>query len=80
MIDLNSLLPAGSGWVLTDAMAINDSGQIVGNGVINGQSHAYLLDINSPETDSLTLLGIGLVAVGLGKWWCSEGISKSHRF
>ena len=28
--DLNDLIPAGSGWTLTHAVAINDSGQIVG--------------------------------------------------
>jgi probable HAF family extracellular repeat protein len=41
--DLNGLIPAGSGWVLTVASAINDSGAIVGSGVVNGQTHAFLL-------------------------------------
>lgn len=43
MIDLNSLLPANSGWRLTEATAINNSGQIVGEGFVNGQLHAFLL-------------------------------------
>ena len=44
MIDLNSLLPSGSGWTLTDARGINDAGQITGIGTnAAGQSHAYLL-------------------------------------
>jgi probable HAF family extracellular repeat protein len=43
MQDLNGLIPAGSGWTLTWAFAINDSGQITGQGEINGQTHAYLL-------------------------------------
>jgi probable HAF family extracellular repeat protein len=43
MQDLNNLIPAGSGWTLTWAFAINDSGQITGQGEINGQTHAYLL-------------------------------------
>ena len=30
-------------WTLTWAFAINDSGQITGQGQINGQTHAYLL-------------------------------------
>src|SRR5262249_37629831 len=30
MTDLNDLIPASSGWVLEEACAINDSGQIVG--------------------------------------------------
>jgi probable HAF family extracellular repeat protein len=41
--DLNSLIPAGSGWVLTSANGINDGGQIAGVGLINGQLHAFLL-------------------------------------
>ena len=43
MTDLNALLPAGSGWVLTVASSINDGGQIVGSGTINGQIHAFVL-------------------------------------
>jgi probable HAF family extracellular repeat protein len=43
MKDLNKLIPAGSGWVLTDADSINDLGQIVGGGVHNGHQHAFLL-------------------------------------
>lgn len=41
--DLNGMIPAGSGWVLTEAQGINASGQIVGMGTHNGQEHAYLL-------------------------------------
>ena len=43
MKDLNSMIPAGSGWELTEANGINAAGQIVGMGTINGQEHAYLL-------------------------------------
>ena len=41
--DLNSLIPAGWGWELTEADGINVSGQIVGLGTIKGQQHGYLL-------------------------------------
>ena len=41
--DLNDLLPEGSGWVLTGASAINDRGQIVGTGLLNGLPRAYLM-------------------------------------
>lgn len=44
MIDLNSVLPANSGWVLEVATGINDSGQIVGYGMLNGQRRAFLMD------------------------------------
>ena len=43
MQDLNNLIPAGSGWVLEGATAINDSGQITGQGTIGGAAHAFLL-------------------------------------
>ncbi|HTH47811.1 MAG TPA: hypothetical protein VMB21_09895 [Candidatus Limnocylindria bacterium] len=43
MTDLNTQLPAGSGWVLTRANAINDRGEIAGTGTFNGIVHAFLL-------------------------------------
>lgn len=43
MIDLNKLLPKNSGWELSTARAINNRGQIVGEGKFNGQQRAYLL-------------------------------------
>jgi probable HAF family extracellular repeat protein len=46
MTDLNNLIPAGSGWILVEATAINEAGQIAGVGSINGQTHAFLLTPN----------------------------------
>jgi probable HAF family extracellular repeat protein len=43
LTDLNTLIPAGSGWTLEQANGINDRGQIVGAGLHNGALHAYLL-------------------------------------
>jgi uncharacterized membrane protein len=43
MTNLNSLLPAGSGWQLLEANDINDRGEIVGSGRINNEEHAFLL-------------------------------------
>jgi len=45
MKDLNSLLPGGSGWVLSEAWDINDRGQIVGNGIHNGKNRAFRLNL-----------------------------------
>jgi probable HAF family extracellular repeat protein len=44
-VDLNTLIPAGSGWQLADATAINDDGQILvdATSTANGGSHAFLL-------------------------------------
>jgi probable HAF family extracellular repeat protein len=43
MLDLNDLIPGGSGWVLINATAINLFGQIAGWGTINGETHGFLL-------------------------------------
>ncbi len=44
---LNDLIPADSGWNLSSAVAINDVGQIVGQGEYNGEARAYLLTTSS---------------------------------
>ncbi len=41
--DLNSLIPANSGWELEDAQSINDAGWIVGAGKYYGKEHVFLL-------------------------------------
>jgi probable HAF family extracellular repeat protein len=43
LTDLNSFLPPDSGWQLNGAHAINDAGEIVGYGVHDGGSHAFLM-------------------------------------
>ena len=50
-IELNSVLPAGSGWELSDASDINDRGQIVGGGIHNGAFHAFLLSPSKKRDD-----------------------------
>jgi len=65
-IDLNTLLPAGSGWNLTNAESINSAGDIVGTGTIGGVSHAFLLTaVPEPGTWALLTLvaGAGVVAL-----------------
>src|SRR5262249_26098410 len=48
-IDLNTQIPAGSGWVLMNALGINDKGKIVGIGTIGGEMHAFLLTPQAPR-------------------------------
>ncbi len=43
MTDLNSRIPAGSGWVLNAATGINDRGEIVGYGKLNGGDYRGFL-------------------------------------
>jgi probable HAF family extracellular repeat protein len=84
IVDLNTLLPADSGWTLTHALAINDVGQIVGQGVFSdGQSGisasavfpnaAFLLTPSvlpaaASEPGTLALLCMGFVALGAMGW------------
>ena len=43
MVDLNELLDPGSGWVLRSAEGINERGDIVGFGELDGKRQAFLL-------------------------------------
>lgn len=44
VIDLNTRIPSGSGWVLQEATGVNSAGQIVGYGIApNGETHAFML-------------------------------------
>jgi probable HAF family extracellular repeat protein len=58
MHDLNGLIPANSGWILSNARSINDRGQIVGLGIHGDQFRAFLLDPVSGQ-DSLRPVGDG---------------------
>ena len=51
MRDLNEFIPVNAGWILSEARGVNDSGQIVGSGLLNGKPSAFLLTPNSgPDT------------------------------
>lgn len=54
MTDLNQLLPAGSGWVLTSAYSINDSRQIIGKGKLNGVDYGYFFDLGNGTITPIT--------------------------
>ena len=41
-VDLNTLIPANSGWYLQAASSIDNAGEIVGYGLKNGSVHAFL--------------------------------------
>jgi probable HAF family extracellular repeat protein len=58
MVDLNTLVASGSGWNLTYAQAINDSGEIVGLGTFGGQLRAFFLE-PIPEPTVCGLLALG---------------------
>ncbi|MCP4133884.1 MAG: DUF3466 family protein [bacterium] len=41
--NLQDILPANSGWALTDAIDINIKGEIIGKGTLDGEEHSFLL-------------------------------------
>jgi probable HAF family extracellular repeat protein len=51
--DLNTLIPADSGWSLWFAAAINDNGQVVGSGTFNGEPRAFLLTPGATSPDPM---------------------------
>lgn len=49
LLDLNTRLPAGSGWELQSAEFINEAGHIVGRGLFNGQPAWFMLAPGSDD-------------------------------
>ncbi len=63
VLDLNSLIPPGSGWHLDEAFGINNAGQIVGQGTIDGNQRAFLLTPQAvPEPQTLALYAGAILA------------------
>jgi probable HAF family extracellular repeat protein len=70
MVDLNTLIDPDGGWVITDANAINDAGQIAATacrGGVFSDCHAVRLDLVSPvpEPGGWAMLALGIGAIGL---------------
>ena len=57
LVDLNSLLPANSGWELTYAQFINDAGRIVGTGTSNGVSQPFIMDLIPANNPPVAVAG-----------------------
>lgn len=74
MSDLNRY--ASGGWTLTQAEAINENGDILGIGTLNGESHTFLLTWSGnsggavpaiPEPGTFVLLAFGLAGLVVAK-------------
>lgn len=66
-IDLNTLIAGASDVLLTDATAINDHGQIVANGTLNGRQRVFLLTpiTSVPEPGSFALSFCALAGIAV---------------
>jgi len=67
IVDLNSVIAAGSGWDLTRATGINDLGQIIGQGTYDGQMMGFVLTPTGqevPEPGTLAFATLAFLALG----------------
>lgn len=60
MVNLNTLLPANSGWVLQRALTINDLGEITGTGTLNGTPSGFKL---APIPEPAAVAGVAITGV-----------------
>jgi probable HAF family extracellular repeat protein len=57
LTDLNTLLPANSGWELQSALFINDAGRIVGVGTSNNVPQWFIMDLAGANTAPAAVAG-----------------------
>jgi probable HAF family extracellular repeat protein len=66
LIDLNSLVDPESGWELTSAFEINNSGDIIGVGTYNGVQQGFIAKAVPEPSSILGVLSLGMF--GFGGW------------
>lgn len=67
--NLETIIPAGSGWSGLSPRDINDAGQIVGYGTINGNPRAFLMtSVPIPALSSSAMIFLILLMILLGSY------------
>ena len=69
MTDLNSLVDLPQGWILTNAMDINNNGQVIAAGIVP-----------EPEAYALMLAGLGLLAFMVRRKMAENPDESGHAF
>ena len=68
-VDLNTLLPEDSGWVITRAAGINELGQVVGLGTFRGISRGFVLStVHAPVAEDMDVTASGETRIQLDGW------------
>lgn len=68
-VDLNTLLPQGSEWVIQRATAINELGQVVGFGTVGGVARGFVLSsMHAPVAEDVTATAAGSTLIQLDGW------------
>ncbi|MEH2328832.1 DUF3466 family protein [Nostoc sp.] len=80
LYDLNDLIAPGSeaGFTLTAASAINNNGQIVGRGAVNGELHAFLLTPTSSVSVAEPTSGVPILSFGAAVILFATSKRKPH--
>jgi probable HAF family extracellular repeat protein len=78
MKDLNALIDPLSGWMLEEATAINDRGQILGTGWVGGEWRGFLLT-PVPEPQSWLLFGLGAIALACSHARIKNKLKRSSK-
>ena len=77
MHDLNTLIPKGSGWNLSEATDINDAGWIIGHGTHNGADRSFLLKPVikgcGPDIDCSGTVNVADLLAVINSWGASGG-------
>jgi probable HAF family extracellular repeat protein len=79
---LDDLIAPNSGWVLRDALDINNAGLIVGSGDFQGGTHAFLLTPVVPLPPGMSAALFLLACIGLyrGLKWGTNYVLVGHIF